>query len=170
MILLFKENYDKSITKHGDLCVVPWKYLNCIEWAISGLYIGCPNHKGDPIPPDNIGPSQIAGVRCCSDDVCITPQPCSETTIDQAKAICATNGKRLCTVTELAENKCCGTGCGFDAKLTWYSGSTGKYLTQGLILLGAIGNRLDTKYFPLLPNFTSRFHIQLWSYNWESAK
>ena len=26
MILLFKENYGKSITKHGDLCVVPWKY------------------------------------------------------------------------------------------------------------------------------------------------
>ena len=127
IILLFKENYEKSITKHGDLCVVPWKYLNCIEWAISGLYIGCPNHKGDPVPPDNIGPSQIAGVRCCSDDVCITPQPCSNTTFDQAQAICAKNGKRLCTLTELADKKCCNTGCGFNALLIWYSGSTGKF-------------------------------------------
>ena len=101
--------------------------MHCKDWIINGLNVGCPNLGAGPTPPNDIGPSQIAAVRCCGDDVCITPQPCSETTIDQAKAICATNGKRLCTVTELAENKCCGTGCGFDALLTWYSGSTGKF-------------------------------------------
>ena len=111
-------------------------YLNCKDWIISGLNIGCPNLGAGPTPPNDIGPSQIAAVRCCSDDVCITPESCSETTFDQAKAICATNGKRLCTVTELAENKCCGTGCGFDRLLTWYSGSTGMYerLTCSLLL------------------------------------
>ena len=26
---------------------------------------------------------------------------------------------RLCTADELNNNGCCGTGCGFDTKLTW---------------------------------------------------
>ena len=68
--------------------------------------------------------SQKAAVRCCSDDDidCITPKPCLETSYNQAENECSKLGRRLCTAAEMAENKCCGTGCGFDDKLTWYAG------------------------------------------------
>ena len=39
--MLFKENYGKPITEHGDLCVVPWKYND-------KTYEGCANPDSDP--------------------------------------------------------------------------------------------------------------------------
>ena len=44
IILLFKENYGKSITKHGYLCVVPWKYND-------KTYESCANPDSDPKGP-----------------------------------------------------------------------------------------------------------------------
>jgi hypothetical protein len=89
-----------------------------------GLEDGCKMNGASPIPPNVIAPSQRAAVRCCSHDGmdCITPQTCLETTYDDAERKCTTLGRRLCTATELANDKCCSTGCGFDAKLTWYTG------------------------------------------------
>ena len=71
-------------------------------------------------------------VRCCSFDGndCITPRFCSITTYEMAEENCILDGRRLCTSSELAENKCCGTGCNFDSELTWYhdNGIKGKTL------------------------------------------
>ena len=64
-------------------------------------------------------------VRCCSKNgqTCVTPKPCMRTTLAMAQAKCSAIGRRICTAEELAMNKCCSTGCGFDDKLTWYTGS-----------------------------------------------
>ena len=64
-------------------------------------------------------------VRCCSKNgkTCVTPKRCMTTTLARAQARCAKMGRRICTAEELAKNKCCGTGCGFDSRLTWHSGS-----------------------------------------------
>ena len=62
-------------------------------------------------------------VSCCSYDgnTCTRPS-CLTTTYDQALEKCVANGMRLCTSTELAENKCCNKGwCDFDYKLNWYN-------------------------------------------------
>ena len=40
--ILFVENYGKPITKHGDLCVVPWKYGD-------QTYESCANPDSDPM-------------------------------------------------------------------------------------------------------------------------
>ena len=100
----------------------------CID--TKGLEDGCPTNGASPKPPDVITPSQTAAVRCCSDDVndCITPAECLETTYDEAQKKCATIGRRLCTAQEFADNKCCGTGCGFDDKLNWYIIITGWFI------------------------------------------
>ena len=100
----------------------------CID--TKGLEDGCPTNGVSPKPPDVITPSQTAAVRCCSDDVndCITLAECLETTYDEAQKKCAIIGRRLCTAPELAESKCCGTGCGFDDKLNWYIIITGWFI------------------------------------------
>ena len=99
--------------------------VSCI--ASKGLADGCSINGASPIPPDVIAPSHIAAVRCCSYDGkdCISPEPCLETTYDEARKKCATIGRRLCTATELAENVCCWKGCYFDEKLNWYINFTG---------------------------------------------
>ena len=85
---------------------------------------GCPNAGDNPTPPSTFPgelPSYKAAVRCCDYDgeTCITPQPCLLATYKKAHEKCADEGRRLCTTDELKANKCCGTGCGFDSKLTW---------------------------------------------------
>jgi len=68
-----------------------------------------------------------ASVRCCSmeGDRCDTdhlPGGCqSGKTFEEATAICAANGERLCTEEEIIDRVCCGTGCGFDGHQVWVS-------------------------------------------------
>ena len=91
--------------------------------ASKGLADGCSINGASPVPPDVIAPSQIAAVRCCSYDGkdCISPEPCLETTYDEARKKCATIGRRLCTAAEM--DICCWKGCYFDDKLNWYTAS-----------------------------------------------
>ena len=58
-------------------------------------------------------------VRCCSmNGASCTSIPCSgKRTYDEAVHFCENMGKRLCLEEEL--NKCCGTGCGYDATMNW---------------------------------------------------
>ena len=101
--------------------------VSCI--ASKGLADGCSINGASPIPPDVIAPSHIAAVRCCSYDGkdCISPEPCLETTYDEARKKCATIGRRLCTAAEM--DICCWKGCYFDDKLNWYINFTGWFYT-----------------------------------------
>ena len=84
------------------------------------------------MPIDNPSSSEKGAVRCCSKDgrTCVTPgafvesKSCLVTTFAEAEAKCAEEGMRICTADELDRHKCCDTGCGFDAKLTWRTGSS----------------------------------------------
>jgi len=64
--------------------------------------------------------TDLAGVRCCSDDgsTCETPGDCPAHNMpfDNAKQKCAQLGKRLCTKDQLLSGVCCGTGgmCDYD--------------------------------------------------------
>ena len=96
---------------------------------------GCPNAGHSPTLPSlnpGISSSYEAAVRCCRHDgkACITPTGCFKTTYEEARSICNGIGTewRLCTTNELKGNKCCGTGCGFDDKLTWANFNAGWYL------------------------------------------
>ena len=91
-----------------------------------GLEDGCPIAGMSPEPPEVIAVNMTGAVRCCSYDGmdCITPKSCLIVTYSMAEEECAANGRRLCTSSELAENKCCGTGCNFDSELTWYNNET----------------------------------------------
>ena len=69
--------------------------------------------------------STKGAVRCCSHkgQTCVTPTPCLETTFAKAQARCSAIGRHICTAEDLARNKCCRSGCGFDNKLIWHTGS-----------------------------------------------
>jgi len=80
----------------------------------------------------------LAAVRCCKDTT--TGLTC-ETDVNtlcnsgkswsEAKQICESNGHRLCTLTELQSNVCCGTGCQFDYMTPiWTSTKAEKYATR----------------------------------------
>ena len=61
-------------------------------------------------------------VRCCNSKMrkyCVTPEPCKRLAFVEAQQLCVSQGRRLCTKDELAEDKCCETGCNFDEELTW---------------------------------------------------
>ena len=93
-----------------------------------GLADGCPKGGRSPRSKEISSKSKMfakGAVRCCSKNgkTCITPKRCMTTTLARAQARCAKMGRRICTAEELAKNKCCGTGCGFDSRLTWHSGS-----------------------------------------------
>ena len=93
-----------------------------------GLADGCPKSGKSPRSKEMSSKSKMlakGAVRCCSKNgkTCITPKLCMTTTLARAQARCAKMGRRICTAEELAKNKCCGTGCGFDSRLTWHSGS-----------------------------------------------
>jgi hypothetical protein len=68
-----------------------------------------------------------ASVRCCTmeGDRCDSDHldgGCqSDKTYDEAAAICAANGERLCTEAEIIDRLCCGTGCNFDGHQVWVS-------------------------------------------------
>ena len=98
---------------------------------------GCPK-TGDTI--NTINPSKFArgkvargGVRCCSKDGQKCDSFCSNkrrrgdiVTYAVALQRCADNGMRLCTVDELASNKCCATGCSYDLMRVWQTGGVSK--------------------------------------------
>ena len=77
-------------------------------------------------PIENPSSSKKGAVRCCSNDgrTCVTPKSCLVATFAEAEAKCLSEGMRICTAEELDRHKCCDTGCGFDAKLTWRTGSS----------------------------------------------
>ena len=103
-------------------------YLFSVTFGV--LASGCPKRLLES-NPNNIQNShymivttQTGAVRCCSFDgkSCQTKIPdCSILTFSNAKEKCSEFGMRLCTEEELASNICCGTGCGFDWKLVWYT-------------------------------------------------
>jgi len=88
-------------------------------------------------------PDQLAAIRCCgvTGDDCETQnlpgsvnqqifgvdgffvgqvQSCiNEVTFADAEAICESAGRRLCTVAELNDGVCCGTGCWHDHRAVW---------------------------------------------------
>jgi len=45
----------------------------------------------------------------------------SAVTFAQAQEICAAGGERLCTRAEIEDDVCCGTGCGHNGHLIWFS-------------------------------------------------
>ena len=77
-------------------------------------------------PIENPSSSKKGAVRCCSKDgwTCVTPKSCLVATFAEAEAKCLSEGMRICTAEELDRHKCCHTGCGFDKKLTWRTGSS----------------------------------------------
>merc|ERR1719367_1901056 len=96
-----------------------------------GLADGCPKGGRSPRSKEMSSKSKMlakGAVRCCSKNgkTCVTPKPCMKTTLARAQARCAKMGRRICTAEELTKNKCCGTGCGYDSNLTWYTGKAGK--------------------------------------------
>jgi len=87
---------------------------------------GCPRTGQAQTPAFAQSTTATANVRCCSLDGahCATQDlaSCSELTAKtfaEAKLICSTADKRLCTRQELEPNSCCTTGCNFDLALIW---------------------------------------------------
>ena len=65
-----------------------------------------------------------ASVRCCTIEarpVCDSDHVGCESgkTYEEATAICAVIGQRLCTEVEIEQGLCCGTGCNFDCHQIW---------------------------------------------------
>jgi hypothetical protein len=100
--------------------------LSLVHVAASGHWVGdgCSNAK-DPwvIQDDRL----FAAVRCCSRSFAAcysnSANAClpARANFSAASQICALQGERLCTKSELASNICCGTGCGYDTVLVWTS-------------------------------------------------
>ena len=73
--------------------------------------------------------SYSACARCCTNqgNECVTPesvQPCGEHKMpfDEATAVCAEIGHRLCTKEELRDDRvCCGSGGDCDSEIVWTS-------------------------------------------------
>ena len=86
-----------------------------------------------------ISTTQTGAVRCCSFDggscKSFTPD-CTTLTFSNAKQECSEFGMRLCTEEELAGNICCGTGCGFDFELVWYT--KGNQAVKSVFPLGTV--------------------------------
>jgi hypothetical protein len=99
------------------------------DHAIPSHYImvdGCLNQNHEvPRAVVSSDSGETASVRCCSmeGDRCDTdhlPGGCqSDKTYDEASAICAANGERLCSEEEIIDRLCCGSGCGFDGHQVW---------------------------------------------------
>ncbi len=66
-------------------------------------------------------------VNCCSGSLSNNNLECSrdgcfETTFfADAKFLCSSQGKRLCTIAELDSQACCRNGCNFDKRISWTS-------------------------------------------------
>eukprot|EP00121_Abeoforma_whisleri_P012096 Awhi_evm1s11165 len=63
---------------------------------------------------------------------------------DQAEALCANVGMRLCTVNELDSGLCCGTGCNHDNRKTWTSTFPGEEAEEMGGNTGGSGSGLST--------------------------
>ena len=85
--------------------------------------IGCPKKQNQTVTSR----PQVAAVRCCNTNDCVTPNECFKVTLDQAEEECAKIQRRLCTPDELNGNKCCRSGCGFDLELTWQKKDDGLF-------------------------------------------
>ena len=95
------------------------------ERTLGNLADGCPKLGRSPEAIEMPSKSKKGAVRCCSHkgQTCVTPKPCLETTFAKAQARCSAIGRHICTAEDLARNKCCRSGCGFDNKLIWHTGS-----------------------------------------------
>ena len=107
-----------------------------MSWTIFSFYFlilssesvgnGCPKERNQT----TTSRPQVAAVRCCNMNDCVTPKgpnECFKVTLDQAEEECAKIQRRLCTPDELNGNKCCRSGCGFDLELTWQKKDDGLF-------------------------------------------
>jgi hypothetical protein len=99
---------------------------------------GCPLHLTDPVPMLGDDTKKLGEVQCCSiyggdcrrktaDNECYVdstgkhsdPNQIRSATFAEAKALCAADGRVLCSREELEAEPCCSKGCGHDHALTW---------------------------------------------------
>ena len=97
---------------------------------------GCPLTGHDPVPMFGNDAEKLGEVQCCSvyggdcrrhnsDKECyvfsdgdkLNPTPSA--TFAEAEAMCAADGRVLCSREELEAESCCQKGCGHDHALTW---------------------------------------------------
>jgi len=95
----------------------------------------------------------VAAVRCCKDApgglTCETDvnNLCNAgKTWSEAKQICESNGHRLCTLTELQSNVCCGTGCNYDYMTNIWTSTKFEKMVQVAPCPGVGGNTNDMNY------------------------
>eukprot|EP00659_Diplonema_papillatum_P011400 gene11400-17544_t len=99
--------------------------------------------------------SSVAGaVSCCSLDgsSCIRRyNGCMGDMVSFGAAVekCAASGHRLCTLSELETEVCCGTGCGYDSDPTWYDNCQGHQCAHGICVQQALSYacECETGYF-----------------------
>jgi len=101
---------------------VPMPALEESYWTLPG----CPKKKKS-LQPKLRDVSTEAYARCCDGGLAgaastCSSNPCSgELHYQGAFAHCADQGKRLCTMSEIEQNICCTTGCGYDDVYVWTS-------------------------------------------------
>jgi len=104
------EGYENS----NDECAVPR------VWTIGGCLCAA----------ELVSQSTERHVRCCSMDgtscstfsasgVLWTPFSGAGVIFSEAKSMCESDGRRLCTLEELSGGVCCGTGGNLDVKMIW---------------------------------------------------
>ena len=137
-------SFRPSLPADCGFCVVaPRRPATVQYWLEDGCTTDTTAHQGKFADPS----SSLGEVQCCSNDgsSCIrkdTAGQCFSGDDDAAKktyfeavAICAAQGRRLCTKTETVADKCCGSGCSTDRYLAWtstsFSGQCGRSLYLG---------------------------------------
>jgi hypothetical protein len=86
--------------------------------------VRCCSMSGESCQTQDLPGSSVApvlgvdGVSVAQNQACI-----NSVTFMEAESICAEEGLRLCTVTELNAGTCCGTGCWHDHRAIWTSGN-----------------------------------------------
>jgi len=115
-----------TCTPHSYNCGGTWR--NAIYRLSYTMVDGCLNQNTEvPRAVVSVNADATASVRCCSMDgtTCDSDHlegGCqSGKSYDEAAAICAANGERLCTEVEINDRLCCGTGCNFDGHQVWVS-------------------------------------------------
>jgi len=104
----------------GQACSTGWR------WVDDGCYIETSGNDGHETSqhPEN-GNTGLFGARCCKDNstLCTTPHDCEQTmfSFQNASAQCAAEGDgwRLCTLSELQDQRCCSTGGMCDNYKIW---------------------------------------------------
>ncbi|KAK3259734.1 hypothetical protein CYMTET_31285 [Cymbomonas tetramitiformis] len=96
---------------------------------MAAIYVAdaCPSSGSAP-EAQYVEDSQILAFACCSEDGMTCRAKTSSTsscyerdTWAGANAMCAAEGRRLCTAAELATDVCCDKGCDMNHELTWTS-------------------------------------------------